>query len=407
MDPKNLLRTGITRGIEKGSKGIDRAYKHDKGQGVILGYGVISKGKMNEEDVRGWEFDDESLDQIIEMGNANKMGVKSRFGHPNMSNTALGTFLGRAKNFRKDGDIVRADLYFDSTAYKTPNGDLGNYVLDLAESDPGAFGTSIVFLYELEYRLEKDGTRKKNKEGKEMPPLVRFTKLFASDVVDNPAANKSMFGQFFSDSVKPSAEMTSFLDRFLQNPDAINMAASFLQKYQVNGESIDTKTKKEEKSMDYKELSLDVLKKERADLVEVLHKEGFEAGKEGVEKVAKEAALKAERERVVGILKKASAYENMGELVSEVIEAGDSLETAETKFKAKKLDILGKGAPASPGPGSEEVDESLAGLTGEALWKKEFEKSAELQAEFGEESTYIAFKKNEASGAAQIFKGKQ
>jgi hypothetical protein len=234
MPQMEFFRSSIAQGIETGSKGVDRGKKHDKGKGVIYGYAVITKGKLNEQDIRKWEMDDISLNQIVDLGNKTEIGIKSRFGHPNMSGEALGTFLGRAKNFRRDGDAVRADLYFDETAYKTPSGDLAAYVLDLAENDPDSFGTSIVFSADMEYRIEKDGARKKDAKGKELPALVRFKTLLGSDVVDDPAATSGMFGKFFNESVELSAKATEFLDRLLCNPDAVERVMSFLGRYREN-----------------------------------------------------------------------------------------------------------------------------------------------------------------------------
>ena len=126
-------------GIKEGKSGIDRDYEDDKYKGVIRGFAVMTQG--NVKDMRGWEIDETTLSQIVEVGNKVQLGLKSRFGHPNMSSTALGTFTGRAKNFRKDGDIARADLFISKTAYETPDGDIASYVLDLAEKDSDAFGT--------------------------------------------------------------------------------------------------------------------------------------------------------------------------------------------------------------------------------------------------------------------------
>ena len=133
---RNTFRADVARGIQEGRAGID------KNNGIIYGFSVITKGEARG---HGLEIDETTLDQVVELGAKASIGIKSRFGHPNMSNSAVGTFLGRAKNFRRNNGMVRADLYFDKTAYKTPNGDLAGYVLGLAESDPQAFGSSIVF----------------------------------------------------------------------------------------------------------------------------------------------------------------------------------------------------------------------------------------------------------------------
>lgn len=429
---------------KKGILGIDRSMNHGKGSGAVLGFAVLTKGKINEGDMRNWEFDDVSLQQVVELGNSAKLGIKSRFGHPNMSDDALGTFLGRVKTFRLDGDIVRADLLINETAKNTPEGDLADYVMQLAETDPEAFGSSMVFDSKVEYRLNKDGTKEKDAQGNDLPALVRFTKLFAVDVVDDPAANKGMFGKFISGNAQLSVEMTSFLDKFLIHPEAVEKAISFLERYRVNRDKLDSRkkvecsacgaefyyddlpesgmgwvkcpncgahidqegnvvseqqTKKEGSKMDIKTLTLEALKSERPDLVGLLHKEGLEAGKVEV--------LKAERARVAGILEKSKEYEGdklgtMAEIVKTSISEGDTLESTEGKFKDKKLTLLTAAAPGTAGPGAEGAEKKELSL--EEKCKVEFEASKELQAEFKELSTYTVFKKYEAMGRIKILK---
>lgn len=100
-------------------------------------------------EARGHEMwvDPVMCEQVMTRGNelADK-GVKARFGHPDMCSDALGTFLGRWKNFRAGDDgIVRGDLFLSATAAESPKGDLRNYVEQMAAKEPGHFGTSIVF----------------------------------------------------------------------------------------------------------------------------------------------------------------------------------------------------------------------------------------------------------------------
>lgn len=283
--PEKWDRASIAKSV---SQGVNRNFKHDKGCGAIFGYAVISKMRLRDnDDCRNWEMDDKSLDQVIELGNASKIGIKSRFGHPNMSSTAFGTFLGRAKNFRRDGDLVRADLFFDQTAYSTPNGDLASYVMDLAENDPDAFGSSIVFSADYEYRLNADGTPKKDDKGKDLPALVRFKKLRGSDIVDEPAANKSMFESFFNGSVELSAKATQFLDNLLNSSDALNRVIGFLNRYRENSEDekmpkeltltaeIDTSKVSETIQMLSVEAFVDALKSNNEALLSVLKSQGF------------------------------------------------------------------------------------------------------------------------------------
>ncbi|MDD5513069.1 MAG: hypothetical protein PHD09_04825 [Candidatus Omnitrophica bacterium] len=320
---KDLFRADVAR---SGNVKIDRD------SAVINGFAVVTKGVTK--DSRG-EFDDISLDSVVELGNKLKTGVKSRFGHPNMSSTALGTFLGRVRNFRRDGDIVRADLHIDKTAFETPDGDLAGYVLNLAESDPEMFGASMVIYWDEEKREGLDAN------GNELPPFIRVTNLFSVDVVDDPAANNGLFGMpFFSESVRPSAEMTAFLDKFLNNPDAVEKTIGFLNRYRLSKET-ENKSKKEVAAMD--ELTVEKLKDERKDVFEAIHKQGFDAG------------VQDERGRTVAILKKAESFQGMSALALESVEQGLSLDQSVVKFQQKRLDDIEKASAPVVGPDGEEV----------------------------------------------------
>ncbi len=345
---KEFLRSNIARGIQTGKEGVDRNVQHEKGKGAIFGYAVITKGRLSEQDVRDWEMDDISLDSVVALGNQSKIGLKSRFGHPNMSGEALGTFLGRARNFRKDGDIVRADLYIDETAYKTPNGDLATYVMDLAETDPEAFGSSLVFDCEFEYRLEKDGTKKKDGAGNDLPALVRFTKLYASDVVDDPAATQGMFGKFFNSSVELSAKATEFLDKLLNNPDAVEKVTAFLNRYRVNREQdIDNNNnnnknnkEKEVVNMEFKDITLEQFQQERPDLVT------------SIQNTAANTAAKTERERALTIIKAEHAEfagKGVEALTEDSIEKGLTVDATLASMRKKCLDDIQAKANKAPG----------------------------------------------------------
>lgn len=329
----DLFRADVTKS--------DDDVKVNREKGIIKGFAVVTKGMTKDE--RG-EFDDAELDKIVKLGNKTKVGVKSRFGHPNMSSTALGTFLGRVKNFRKDGDIVRADLNLDKSAYDTPDGDLATYVMDLAESDPQAFGSSMVIHWDAEERLDDDGQPVRDKDGRRVPPFIRVKSLFAVDVVDDPAANKGMFGnQFFTNSVMLSAEMTSFLDNFLEQPEAVEKVGLFLDRYRVNR---DIKTEFEEESTMAETLTKDQIKTDNPELFESIRKEGFEQG------------IEAERTRVTGILEAGKEFNSVSfEGCDDVIDAvsnNSSIDQAIIKFQQKELDAYRQtgaddvGADANP-----------------------------------------------------------
>ena len=336
VDNSNALRRlEVARGIKNGRASIDRVYEDAKHHGVIRGIAVMSKGFVK--DARGWEIDDMTLSQIVDAGNKHTgLGVKARFGHPNMSSSALGTFLGRVKNFSVDGDIARADLFLSKTAYKTPEGDLAGYVLNLAEDDPTAFGTSAVMgEFDLDPKVEKDA------QGNDLPPLLRIKSLMAVDAVDDPAANNGMFGKFFNSSVELSAKASDYLDKLLNDPQSLEYVFAFLDRYRANRDEINNNNQQKEKPMEFKDITQEQLQKERPELVSSLQNE----------------AVKEERSRCLKIVKSThSEFGGMGMegIVEDAVDSGKTVDATLASMRGKRLDDLKKEANKAPGPDSEE-----------------------------------------------------
>lgn len=182
----------------------------DREKGVIYGVILAEEGPFKSEG-RG-EFDRQAIRSIVRLAKGATGGLKSRFTHPSLSNDGLGKYLGRFHDVRSDVILreagrdadgrplqkevlaARGDLYFDKTALEEPPGGgkpLGLYVMDLAESDPDAFGTSLVLKTDQEMRLDKQGRPLKADDGTDLPPLWRPKQLHASDVVDTGDATNS------------------------------------------------------------------------------------------------------------------------------------------------------------------------------------------------------------------------
>ena len=137
-------------------------------EGEALGHGV-------------W-LDREFCEAVAEQGNATGVvGLKVRYGHPAMCSDAIGTELGRAKNFRVvdldrtvDGQTVKAagvvaDVYLLKSAHAAPQGDIAKHVIETAKEDPGQFGQSIVFTYSDWVVKDADGNRHSYKEEVQEP----------------------------------------------------------------------------------------------------------------------------------------------------------------------------------------------------------------------------------------------
>jgi hypothetical protein len=199
----------------------------DLAKGIIYGVSITTMGEAKGHNVN---LDSEFIDETIKQGNLLKQGLKIRFGHPNMSSTALGTFLGRAKNFSRSGDIAKADIFLSNSAKEAPGGDLYNYVLNLANDDPEAFGMSIVFergdLYQLNDKQEKVY---ENLDAEEIT-YVELKKLIASDFVDSPAANpQGVFSEF--NNMTMAAQVTEFLDTHPEVLEHISKNPEIIEKF--------------------------------------------------------------------------------------------------------------------------------------------------------------------------------
>lgn len=175
---------GTPRWLRAGT--LARPSAVDRQARVLRGYVVAQEGVFK--DRRG-VFDAQSLAEIVQHGNASPKGLKSRFAHPTLSSDGVGKFLGRATNFRLDAaaggvPAVRADLHFNPTASRTPSGDLAGYVMDLAESDPDAFSSSLVIVPKEVQQLDARGRVLLDEGGDPLPAVWRVGSLHASDIVD-------------------------------------------------------------------------------------------------------------------------------------------------------------------------------------------------------------------------------
>jgi hypothetical protein len=202
----------------------------DRDERVIYG---VSAAQAVEALGHGMMLDSKTLEQIVTLGNATKngVGIKSRYTHPGLSSDGMGKQLGRMKNFRVEGDKAVGDMHLYASAFKSPDGNLGEYVMDLAEEDSAAFGMSIVFEAEKVWTLD-DGTetpaesfygddewKKEKRPDNALTeiPVVRVKALDAVDVVDEPAANRDgMFSASLWGTNVVAEQMFGQIDEWLQ-----------------------------------------------------------------------------------------------------------------------------------------------------------------------------------------------
>ena len=110
-----LVRMDVARGLSEPRTGVDRENHVIRGV-AIMGMGVSKDSR--------YEADTQTLTETVRLMQEKKVGLKARFDHPNASSQSMGTYVGRHKNARLDGNVVRADLHLSEAAAKAPQGDL-------------------------------------------------------------------------------------------------------------------------------------------------------------------------------------------------------------------------------------------------------------------------------------------
>jgi len=179
-------------------------------------------------------------------------GVKARFTHPGLSSDGVGQKLGRVRNARVENDQVIADLHFQQAAHKTPDGDLADYVMTLAEETPEDFGLSIVFDHNQESIDEH--VLNNTQGGKYVSPdelnrnnfpHAQLGELRAADVVDSPAANpEGLFtrgqeaakeGEAVLEYALGLSDVRPSVSRLSVDPDRLSIFVSrFLERHQLS-----------------------------------------------------------------------------------------------------------------------------------------------------------------------------
>ena len=171
--------------------------------GMISNFAVITSGEALG---HGMWVDTEFVANVAIQLAASKKGVVSRYTHPNMSGDALSKGLGRVV-YRADGDgKVRGDLHFYKAAHKSPDGNLAEYLMDLASDDPESFGASISFERDADKEAiyAEDNPSSPDPRNVDNLPHVRLGKLRFVDIVSQPAANPD--GLFCADDTFKQAE---------------------------------------------------------------------------------------------------------------------------------------------------------------------------------------------------------
>ena len=203
-----------------------QAERVDAEAGVIYGV-VLAQEGLNRNDTY---FSERFLNELCAYGNEH-VWIKSRFGHPNMCSTSLGSFIGRYKDFVVLDGKLYGDLYLDEIAKSVQVEGRGismwDYIVKMAQSNSEVFGNSIVITADyVEETYEEDG-EEKTAWGHALREWA------GSDLVDDPAATDSLFhgvndfGLLVTDFLDENPQVFEVLDK---NP---LMLFDFIERYEA------------------------------------------------------------------------------------------------------------------------------------------------------------------------------
>lgn len=157
-------------------------------------YDVVLIEPDREASGHGMYVDQKMVDQVVEFGKAGPaVGFKAKFDHPSECFSSMGSQLGRLKNFRSnDSGQAIADLHVGSYTEDAPGGDMGKWLLRVADEDPDQVGFSIVFRA-AESVTFTAGDDENPDDPKFLYPHARIGEFYGADVVEEGAATSSLF----------------------------------------------------------------------------------------------------------------------------------------------------------------------------------------------------------------------
>lgn len=276
----------------------------DAAKGIIFGVCVMSKGEAKG---HGLYLDDDSLNTFIELAKQRPDGVGTRFGDDH--DAGAEDFNGTLKNFRMDGDKIRADLHL----LKSDK----NYtkLIEMAQTMPHEFGLSASTNAD---EVKVDGNK-----------CVRFTEILCVDVVSNPAATKGLFFSTKQNNMKNIALALGLPETATEAEIEQAAKLAFEAKCKMSEEDKEKEKKKTEADDEEKGKQ----GKKFEELLERLTKlEAAEKGRQEQVELAAAAAHKAEVEN----LKLEAAKE--GKVIALTDEALLKLSIAEVKEHISKLE---------------------------------------------------------------------
>lgn len=156
----------------------------DRAKGIIPNVSIMSIGPAAG---HGFRITARTLESLVEAMEANP-GVKCRITHPELEGFGSDGSLyvvGVPFNLRVDGDRVRGDIQLGKYARHSPQGDMWEYLLGIADEHPQILGISVYAYFD--FHSERDPQTGEELDDPEA--TVRFLK--AVDFVDDPAANRN------------------------------------------------------------------------------------------------------------------------------------------------------------------------------------------------------------------------
>jgi hypothetical protein len=199
----------------------------------------------------GMLIDAQTLVEVKSAAETYAGGLKVKTDHY----TGFDNIVGTLRNFRIDGDQLRADLFLLKNHDATPR------ILEMAELMPDTFGLSISFTGEHE-ETDNDVV------------YARCTEIYSADLVDAPAANPTGLFSAKVDSGKKDMDEKQFADALAAAlapiNEKLNAFEAFVAETNTRFEALSTPAVALEKDEEYKdEDKEDMSAKLAAELAEI------------------------------------------------------------------------------------------------------------------------------------------
>jgi hypothetical protein len=180
------------------------------------GHGVMADGK--------------TLMMMLALSQQKSRGIPQFFGHTGISENGMGRKIGKAMNFRIEGNTLRHDIQYFKPATQSPvfNENVLDYIFDMVAQHPEEIGESVVIQADTVWTFA-DGLESPAVENESRPtaaltdyPVMRPTAFYSVDVVTEGALTPNGMFEAFATQMFDGTS-SEYAQQFFEEVDAFRL----------------------------------------------------------------------------------------------------------------------------------------------------------------------------------------